>query len=61
MAKSQLKKVLKIFTREQHKSASASAKEKEDAELRAKNIEEAKKVFTLLSCIQLLQLTNDYM
>lgn len=44
VAKSQLKKILKIFTREQHKVASASAKEKEDAELRTKNIEDAKKV-----------------
>lgn len=44
VAKSQLKKVLKIFTREQHKSSSASAKEKEDAEIRAKNLEEARKV-----------------
>ncbi|XP_037079738.1 asparagine--tRNA ligase, cytoplasmic-like isoform X2 [Pollicipes pollicipes] len=43
-AKSQLKKVQKIWTREQHKAAERAKKEAEDAEKRAKNLEEARKV-----------------
>ncbi|ODN03533.1 Asparagine--tRNA ligase, cytoplasmic [Orchesella cincta] len=44
IAKSQLKKILKLFVREQHKTASVSAREKDDADLRAKNLDEAKKI-----------------
>jgi asparaginyl-tRNA synthetase len=44
IAKSQFKKILKIFTRETHKDAASVQKETQDAELRAKNLEEAKKV-----------------
>ncbi|XP_049836221.1 asparagine--tRNA ligase, cytoplasmic [Schistocerca gregaria] len=43
-AKSQLKKVQKIWTRENYKKADAAKKEEEDAEKRAKNLEEAKKI-----------------
>ena len=46
MAKSQLKKILKMFARETSKDAASAAKETLDAELRAKNMEEAKKVST---------------
>lgn len=43
-AKSQLKKIHKIWTRENYKKAEAVKKEEEDAEKRAKNLEEAKKI-----------------
>ncbi|XP_047003301.1 asparagine--tRNA ligase, cytoplasmic [Schistocerca americana] len=43
-AKSQLKKIQKIWTRENYKKADAAKKEEEDAEKRAKNLEEAKKI-----------------
>lgn len=42
-AKSQLKKIQKIWVRENYKSAEKSKKEEDDAEKRAKNLEEAKK------------------
>jgi len=44
VAKTQLKKVLKIYAREASKDTASAAKEALDAEQRAKNIEEAKKV-----------------
>jgi asparaginyl-tRNA synthetase len=44
VAKAQLKKVLKMYTRDQHKNAAVAVKEKEDAEQRLRNLEEAKKV-----------------
>ncbi|XP_049791386.1 asparagine--tRNA ligase, cytoplasmic [Schistocerca nitens] len=43
-AKSQLKKIQKIWTRENYKKADAAKKEEDDAEKRAKNLEEAKKI-----------------
>lgn len=43
-AKSQLKKIQKIWVRENYKSAEKSKKEEEDAEKRLKNLEEAKKI-----------------
>lgn len=43
-AKSQLKKIQKIWVRESYKAADKSKKEEEDAEKRMKNLEEAKKV-----------------
>lgn len=43
-AKSQLKKIQKIWVRENYKSAEKSKKEEEDAEKRLKNMEEAKKI-----------------
>nr|QBH73681.1 aspartyl-tRNA synthetase [Thermobia domestica] len=43
-AKSQLKKIHKIWQREQYKTAEKAKKEEEDAEKRARNLEEAKKV-----------------
>ncbi|CAH0390474.1 unnamed protein product [Bemisia tabaci] len=43
-AKSQLKKISKIWTRESYKTAEKSKREDEKAEQRAKNIEEAKKI-----------------
>lgn len=43
VAKSQLKKITKLYVREQHKDQAAAVKEKEDAESREKNMEEAKK------------------
>lgn len=42
-AKSQLKKIQKIWVRENYKSVEKSKKEEDDAEKRAKNLEEAKK------------------
>jgi len=44
VAKSQLKKILKIYVRETHKGAATAQRETQDAELREKNLEEAKKV-----------------
>jgi len=44
IAKAQLKKATKFFAQQQQKSASSAAKEKEDAEARAKNMVEAKKI-----------------
>lgn len=44
IAKSQLKKVQKIWLRESYKENDAANKEKEDAEKRAKNLEEAKQI-----------------
>lgn len=47
VAKSQFKKVMKLFLRDQQKGASLAVKEKaekEEAEQRAKNLEEAKKL-----------------
>lgn len=43
-AKSQLKKVQKIWLRENYKSADKAKKEEEDAEKRQKNLEDAKKI-----------------
>lgn len=43
-SKSQLKKIQKIWTRENYKAADKSKKEVEDAEKRQKNFEEAKKI-----------------
>ncbi|KAJ8950823.1 hypothetical protein NQ318_012687 [Aromia moschata] len=43
-AKSQLKKIQKIWVRENYKQADKSKKEDEDQEKRAKNLEEAKKI-----------------
>nr|QBH73673.1 aspartyl-tRNA synthetase [Eurycantha calcarata] len=43
-AKSQLKKIQKIWVRENHKAADKLKKEEEDLEKRAKNLEEAKKI-----------------
>ncbi|CAH1155136.1 unnamed protein product [Phaedon cochleariae] len=43
-AKSQLKKIQKIWQRENYKQADKSKKEEEDAEKRNKNLEEAKKI-----------------
>ncbi|CAH1797939.1 unnamed protein product [Owenia fusiformis] len=43
-AKAQIKKLTKIFQREQHKAADRLKKEAEDAERRDKNLEEAKKI-----------------
>ncbi|KAG8226985.1 hypothetical protein J437_LFUL000290 [Ladona fulva] len=43
-SKSQLKKIQKIWVREQHKSADIAKREEEDAVKRAKNLEEAKKI-----------------
>lgn len=43
-AKSQLKKITKLWVREQHKNDAKSQREEEDAEKRAKNIEDAKKI-----------------
>ncbi|XP_059474729.1 asparagine--tRNA ligase, cytoplasmic [Neocloeon triangulifer] len=43
-AKSQLKKVHKIWVREQHKNEDKAKREGEDAEKRAKNLEEAKAI-----------------
>nr|XP_022330665.1 asparagine--tRNA ligase, cytoplasmic-like [Crassostrea virginica] len=43
-SKSQLKKITKLFVRDQHKKADTAAKEAEDAERREKNLEEAKKI-----------------
>ncbi|KAJ8919187.1 hypothetical protein NQ315_012175 [Exocentrus adspersus] len=43
VAKSQLKKIQKIWVRESYKTADKSKKDEEDAEKRAKNLEEAKK------------------
>jgi len=44
VARAQLKKVLKMFTREGHKSAEDNIREKEDAQLRLKNLDDAKKI-----------------
>ncbi|XP_021968493.1 asparagine--tRNA ligase, cytoplasmic [Folsomia candida] len=44
IAKSQLKKIMKFFLRDQHKSASLAVKDKEEAEARLKNLEDAKKI-----------------
>lgn len=44
VAKSQLKKVQKIWQREQNKKSDADARATEDAERREKNLEEAKKI-----------------
>ncbi|KAE8739629.1 hypothetical protein FOCC_FOCC014894 [Frankliniella occidentalis] len=43
-AKSQLKKITKLFVREQHKNESKSQREDEDAKKREQNLEEAKKI-----------------
>lgn len=43
-AKSQLKKIQKIWVRENYKAADKSKKEEEDAEKRLKNLEEAKNI-----------------
>lgn len=43
-AKSQLKKIQKIWNREQYKQADKSKKEGEDALKREKNLEDAKKI-----------------
>lgn len=43
-SKSQLKKITKLFVRDQHKKADIAAREAEDAERREKNLEEAKKI-----------------
>nr|QBH73676.1 aspartyl-tRNA synthetase [Franklinothrips vespiformis] len=43
-AKSQLKKIQKLWVREQHKNDAKSKQLEEDAEKRAKNLEEAKKI-----------------
>lgn len=43
-AKSQLKKIQKIWIRENYKSADKAKKEEEDAEKREKNLEDAKKI-----------------
>lgn len=44
IAKSQLKKVQKIWLRETYKEADAAKREKDDAEKRTKNLEEAKQI-----------------
>ncbi|XP_054715560.1 asparagine--tRNA ligase, cytoplasmic-like [Uloborus diversus] len=44
VSQSQIKKVKKIWVREQHKNVDKAEKEKEDAERREKNLEEAKKI-----------------
>ncbi|XP_065223105.1 asparagine--tRNA ligase, cytoplasmic [Planococcus citri] len=44
VAKSQYKKIYKIWQREQFKTAGKQVKEKEDAEKRLKNLEDAKKI-----------------
>lgn len=44
IAKSQLKKVHKIWVRDSYKEADKTKKEEEDAEKRAKNLEDAKKI-----------------
>lgn len=44
VAKSQLKKIHKIWVREVHKSVDKAKKEEDDAEKRARNLEDAKKV-----------------
>ncbi|XP_034230085.1 asparagine--tRNA ligase, cytoplasmic [Thrips palmi] len=43
-AKSQLKKITKLWAREQHKNEAKSQREEEDAEKRNKNLEDAKKI-----------------
>lgn len=43
-AKSQLKKIQKIWTREAHKNADKSKREEDDAKKREQNIEEARKI-----------------
>lgn len=43
-AKSQMKKIQKIWDREMRKAAEKSKKDEEDAEKRIKNLEEAKKI-----------------
>lgn len=43
-AKSQLKKIQKIWVRENYKQADKTKKDEEDAEKREKNLEEAKKI-----------------
>lgn len=43
-AKSQLKKIQKLWVRDQHKNEAKDKREEEDAEKRAKNLEEAKKL-----------------
>lgn len=43
-AKSQLKKIQKIWVRESYKSSEKAKKEEEDAEKRAKNLEDAKQI-----------------
>lgn len=43
-AKSQLKKIHKIWTRDSYKQADKAKKEEEDSEKRAKNLEEARKI-----------------
>nr|CAD7600358.1 unnamed protein product [Timema genevievae] len=43
-AKSQLKKIQKLWVRDQHKTAGKERREEEAAENRAKNVEEAKKI-----------------
>ncbi|KAJ8304789.1 hypothetical protein KUTeg_018372 [Tegillarca granosa] len=43
-SKSQMKKIIKIWQREQYKSSQSAVKEAEDAEKREKNLEEAKKI-----------------
>lgn len=43
-AKSQLKKIHKLWVRDQYKQAEKLKKDEEDAEKRSKNLEEAKKI-----------------
>ena len=43
-AKSQLKKIHKLWVRDMNKSAEKSKKEEEDAQKREQNLEEAKKI-----------------
>lgn len=43
-AKSQLKKITKLWAREQHKNDAKTQREEEDAEKRNKNLEDAKKI-----------------
>lgn len=43
-AKSQLKKITKLWSREQHKNDAKTQREEEDAEKRNKNLEDAKKI-----------------
>lgn len=44
ISQSQIKKIKKIWIREQHKNAEKACKEQEDSERREKNLEEAKKI-----------------
>ena len=44
IAKAQFKKILKLYEQKRRKEASAASKETQDAELRAKNLEDAKQI-----------------